>query len=350
MKDDRQFLDSIYKKHGAKRAACKRITAISLAAVLMLALISGAALFLINGQDNGKEQFKNESVIITSPSESAEGEVIKDKPLEELVLLSCPIKVPSEEVTTTPVNDELTIITFPEGTLKDGYRSPYTTEFTPDDNYKLFVAIEVNPLTVFSYQGTPLSEIFKPAEHGYGYYFKDGNYIDFNKFLKDFYTWDLKNGAETLKKELEEKARNGDTYAAETLQEYKDADNETLFYALVWSKGKSEETISELNRQRTEFNRIWKLYEENGKDILLTHYKEEIEVLISEGYDLYFVTVDGEVKLVGALSAEQAEYFNRDVRFGFSTVWVKASYEDKYCLQFPFSDKIIEVPKRNKKI
>lgn len=343
MKNDREFLESIYTKQQNKLKQYKKNAVIITTTVLTLALITGAVLFTLNKGDEGKEHI-NESLIITLPNESAEssdGEAIKDKPLENLVLLSCPVKI-STEVTTKPVDDKLSVITFTENIKEDGYY--YTPKLFYHNNYKTLVAIEVNPLTSLAYKGTPLSEIFKIT--GYGYIFKDQEYEIFNEFQAEFYRWDNNNGAELKKAELERKAKNGDKTAAEKLELYKDADNETLFYYLVWGADKTAEEISKLNRQRTEFNHIWKLYENTEKDVLITNYKDEIESLISEGYDLSFVTVDGTVKLVGVLNAEQAEYFNKDQRFNYTSVWVKCSYEDKYDLIFAGSEEVIEVPKR----
>lgn len=347
MKNDRQFIDSVYKKRDEKLGQYKKAAAFTVFIVFVLTFMASTSLLPLNKNRENDERIENEYLIITAPSEnsaeSSKSETIKDKGLGKLVHLSCPIEVSENNITTSSVNDEYAVITFNEKIyVENGFY--YAPAITPDNNFKTLVALEANPLTTFVYNGKSLSELF--TRTGYGWYiFKDGEHELFNEFQLEYEKWYAENGIVSLKKELEDKADNGDKTAAELLETYKDTDKETIFYSLVWSADKTQEETSELNVQRTEFNQIWEQAKESGNDVLITSYKEEIEKLVAEGYDLEFVTVDGTVKLVGALTAEQAEYFNKDERFNYTVVWLKAAYEDKLDLVFAGSDEIIEVPR-----
>ncbi len=348
MKDDRQFINSVYQKRNEKLKQYKKTAVFSVTVLLVLAVMAAATLIPLNQADKGVEHITNESLIIALPNESVESEeseVTTDKPLENLVLLSCPVEIPEEDVKTSPVNNEPSFVIFGDGEWEAGDNGAYyySRKIKFNNEFKCFLGLEADPLSTYVHNGKPLSELLK--RDGTVYLFKDGEHRLFNEFQLSFSKWDAYNGARLIRTKLQEKANNGDKTAAEQLEKYKDADHETLFYALVWSTDKTTEEISELNRQRAEFNKIWEQYEESGKDILKTSYKEEIEKLISEGYDLNYVTVNGTVKLVGALTAEQAEHFNEDERFYFIPVRAIGIHKDKWDLVFPGSDEIIEVPR-----
>lgn len=344
MKNDRQFLESIYTKKAARTAAKRKKASFAVTAVLVLGITaSTAALIQFEKKDTPiNDTVSNDNIIvqplesteniIPTPEESKENATSTESSANNIVLLTCPDSDSNTEaIRETHITDNFSLTTpFDSSVFYD------TLQEYKNEDARFLIALNIDPLTTFTYKGKYLSELFVNVN---GYYrFRADKHNEFNDFVSGYTKWYHNGGNNDILYELEIKANGGDEEAAAMLREYIKKGDYVIYYDLVWSKDKTAEEIAVFRKQCDEYNAIWKEYNDNGNSILISTYKEEAKRLAAEGYDLECITFNGVTKLVGKLTSEQILHFNSNDRFDYSCVWLEAAYEDKYTLTFTHPD------------
>lgn len=342
MKNDRQFMDAIYEKKDARdRRLKKRIVSLS-AVVLVLALAVSAIAFMpsggapgVQGQDGyvadlpSKEDStadsKAEDAVIEASASDTNGEQSK---AEQLLVLTRPDdgNKEAEAYIDTPLTPNFALT----GPIDDT-RFYDTLKAEENTKARFAVALEIDSLSAFTYEGKTVDELFYDIEYGYRC-FRDETYALFNEYQTAFSKWRWgheEGGYNDILKDLWMRAQAGDKEAEEMCIYYEKTSDEVIFRELVWDKTQSAEDIALLEAQIAHYDAIWAAYRDEGENYLKEAYGKELERLLAEGYDLHCTTANGQLMLTGSLTAEQILYFDNTEDFSYRCSWlVRAPLKD----------------------
>lgn len=326
MKTDKQFIESIYSKRNAHKAAVVKKRAFALGVSMVLVLVVCAVAFMPFSEKTPRAQGALPESDIAALPETSDTEI--DIPSSEQNKGDTVVAYPAGDKKTDEGKCTYLTPTFALTGPMEGQDSFYNAlEDSKNSETRFGVSLTLKQLSGFTYEGRTISEIFK-KEIGYrDYQFNDDDHKEYNDFIKGFTAWEV-DGYREIFRELADRANAGDREAEAILQEHCDNGTKTLYYETVWSVDKSPETIAAFQEQKAEYDTIWAEYGKSGVEVLETTYKEELERLIGEGYDLTCTTVDGELMLLGMLTADQILYFNEHEGFEYRCTWIRpAEYE-----------------------
>ncbi len=300
MKDREQFMENIYaKKEKRDRSIRKRIVAAS-GGMLALALVVTALTLAPERAGNSPKPQTNGPIIPTHQydgalaGDSTEVSTPEKEPLdflsEDEELMDC-IQSPDTVMLTAPIDKGELAEFIKENTESSGV-------------FRIVTTYGIIPLSEVSYGGKAFTEIFEVGP--YGYRFKDDNHSAYNRYIDAFVAWRGSDDCHNIYKELGEKALGGDSYAEKLIM----METKDMFYELVWSKEQSAAELEALEADTEEYHEIWAVYNEKAEEVLRTELKDDLEKLVSDGVGLCCTTLNGEMMLVGAVTAEQCEQMN----------------------------------------
>ncbi|MBR6594342.1 MAG: hypothetical protein IKK83_04085 [Clostridia bacterium] len=341
MKNDRQFIESIYEKKTARdREARKKLISV-VAIALVMALVVGAIALMpsggapdVQGQDgyvadlpdkeDSTADSKAEDAVIEASTQDTDGEQSK---AEQLLVLTRPDDRNEEEAyIDTPLTPNFALT----GPIDDT-RFYDTLKAEENTKARFAVALEIDSLSAFTYEGKTVDELFYDIEYGYRC-FRDETYALFNEYQTAFVKWRWSHeegGYNDIVKDLWVRAQAGDKEAEEMYIYYEKTSDKVIFRELVWDKTQSAEDIKTLEAQIAHYDAIWAVYRNEGENYLKEAYGKELERLLAEGYDLHCTTANGQLMLTGSLTAEQILYFDNTGNFSYRCSWlVRAPLKD----------------------
>ena len=316
MKNDTQFIESIYEKKTARDKAVKRRTATVLTIAFAVMLIASSKLLVPHNRtpanDVSTDEVSHSNVAGVSTEDESEA--------EKLVVLTCPPDATVEGVEAyidTPIASGFAI----RGSIDDT-RFYDTLQVESSSNVRFAVALEIDGRSTFKYKGKTLDELFYTADMNYKC-FRDESYTAYNEYITAFNQWYRGDGYKNMMAELVRRKDTGDAEAEELYGIYLKTPDEELFRNLVWDATLSAEEKAALNAQIAEYEAIFKAYRDESEDYLKNAYDDELKRLVAEGYDLSCSSdVSGRVMLVGALTSEQILYFNNSEDFSYVCTWL----------------------------
>lgn len=315
MKNDTQFIESVYEKKAARDKAVKRRIATILAIAFAVTFVASSKLLVPHGRVPVDKVPTDE----VSHSNVAEASTEEESEEQKVVVLTCP---PDAEVDgkeayiDTPISSGFAI----RGSIDDTrFYDALQVEY--ESNARFAVALEIDIRSTFKYQGKTLDELFYTADMNYKC-FRDEGYTAYNEYITAFNQWYRGDGYRDMMSELARRKDAGDAQAEELYGIYLKTPDEELFRALVWDATLSAEELAELNAQIADYEAIFKAYREESETHLKNAYGDELKRLLAEGYDLSCTDVSGQLMLVGALTSEQILYFDNSEGFSYVCTWL----------------------------